>query len=306
MVVNVYTAGNPMKAGVLWTNLSCKKISELLQQHAIEVSVYVVKQLLKISGYVKRKMSKCKTLKEVKNRDEQFVYIAQLKEDFSNKNLPVLSIDSKKKEMLGNFYRDGKLYTQEVQKVYDHDFSSFSDGVIIPHGIYDVNKNKCYLTIGKTKDTAEFVCDNIEHHWNNSIKQLYPSAKKILILCDGGGSNSCLHYVVKEQLQKLSERLKVEIVMAHYPAYCSKWNPIEHKAFCHITRSWKGVVFDNYEIVKELAEKTITQTGFSVEVHMNEKEYATGKKASKDFLENMLIEFDDFIPKWNYSFKYEA
>jgi hypothetical protein len=198
------------------------------------------------------------------------------------------------------------LYTQEVQKVYDHDFNSFSDGVIIPHGIYDVNKNKCYLTIGKTKDTAEFVCDNIEHHWNSSIKQLYPSANKILVLCDGGGSNSCLHYVVKEQLQKLADRLKIDIVMAHYPAYCSKWNPIEHKAFCHITRSWKGVVFDNYEIVKELAEKTITQTGFSVEVHMNEKEYVTGKKASKEFLENMLVEFDDFIPKWNYTFKYQT
>jgi phage FluMu protein Com len=107
MVLNVYTAGNPMKAGVLWTNLSCKKISELLRQHAVEVSVYVVKQLLKISGYVKRKMSKCKTLKEVKNRDEQFVYIAQLKEDFSNNDLPILSIDSKKKEMIVNFYRDG-------------------------------------------------------------------------------------------------------------------------------------------------------------------------------------------------------
>lgn len=295
-----------MKSGVLWTNLTCKKISELLKQHTIDVSVTVVKQLLKIGGYVKRKMLKCKTLKEVKNRNEQFEHIAQLKEEFTKENLPILSIDSKKKEMLGNFYREGKLYTQEVQKVYDHDFNSFSDGVIIPHGILDVNKNKCYLTIGKTKDTAEFVCDNIEHHWNNSIKNLYPSANKLLILCDGGGSNSCLHYVVKEQLQKLSERIKIEIVMAHYPAYCSKWNPIEHKAFCHITRAWKGVVFDSYEIVKELAEKVTTKSGFSVNVHINEKAYVTGKKASKEFIENMLVEFDDFIPKWNYSFKYQT
>lgn len=163
-----------------------------------------------------------------------------------------------------------------------------------------MNKNKCYLTIGKTKDTAKFVCDNIEYHWNNSIKNLYPSAKKMLILCDGGGSNSCRHYVVKEQLQKLFERIKIEIVMAHYPAYCSKWNPIEHKAFCHITRAWKGIVFDGYGIVKELAEKVTTKSGFSVNVHISEKVCVTGKKASQGFIENRSVEFDDFIPKWNY------
>jgi len=306
MVLGCYTAGDPMRPEVLWTNLTCKKISALLQLHAISAGVHVVKQLLKASGYVRRKMVKCKTLKEVGDRNEQFEHIARLKEGFGEENLPVLSIDSKKKEMLGNFYRDGKLYAQGAQKVYDHDFNSFSDGVIIPHGIYDVNKNKCYLTIGKTRDTAEFVCDNIEYHWENSIKHLYPSAKKMLVLCDGGGSNSCRHHVVKEQLQKLSGRMKIDIVVAHYPAYCSKWNPIEHKAFCHITRSWQGVVFENYEIVKELAEKTTTRLGFSVNVSINEKIYATGKKASVGFRENMPVEFDDFLPKWNYTFRHKT
>jgi hypothetical protein len=303
MVVNGYTAGDPMKSGVLWTNLTCREISELLQLHAVRAGVYIVKQLLKMCGYVKRKMIKCKTLKEVKNRNEQFEHIAQLKEGFNKEGLPVLSIDSKKKEMIGNFYRDGKLYTREVQKVNDHDFNTFSTGVVIPHGIYDVNKNKCYLTIGKTKDTAEFVCDNIEYHWNHSIKQWYPLAKRMLILCDGGGSNSCLHYIVKEQMQKLAERLEIDIVMAHYPAYCSKWNPIEHKAFCHITKAWQGVVFDSYETVQELAEKATTKSGFSVHVFMNEKVYKTGEKASEEFMKNMSVEFDDFLPKWNYTFK---
>lgn len=294
-----------MRPGVLWTNLTCKKISELMHLHAIDAGVYVVKQLLKACGFVKRKMQKCKTMKEVKDRNEQFEHIAGLKEDFGNENLPILSIDSKKKEMLGDFYRDGKLYAQGAQRVYDHDFNTFSKGLIIPHGIYDVNKNKCYLTIGKTKDTAEFVCDNIEHHWNNSIKQLYPSAKKLLILCDGGGSNSCRHYVVKEQIQKLCERIEIDIVMAHYPAYCSKWNPIEHRVFCHITRAWQGVVFDSYEIVKELAGKATTKTGFSVKVITNDKVYETGKKASKEFRKNMPVEFNDFLPKWNYAFRHE-
>ena len=292
-----------MDSDVKWTNLKCSHISDLLKTNAVDAGVYVVKQLLKICGFVKRKMAKTNSLKETKNRNEQFEYIAELKEKFISEKLPILSIDTKKKEMLGNFYRDGKLYTIEPIKVNDHDFNTFADGVIVPHGIYDMNNNKCYLTLGKNKDTAEFVCDNIEHHWNNSIKQLYPKTDKMLILCDGGGSNSSRHHVVKEQLQKLSERLKTEIVIAHYPAYCSKWNPIEHKAFCHITRAWQGMVFKSYEIVKELAEKATTKTGFSVDVHINEKIYVTGKKASVDFLKSKPVEFNEFLPNWNYSFK---
>lgn len=291
-----------MNSDIKWTNLKCSQIRDILKEKAIDVGEHVVKQLLKMCGFVKRKMVKTNSLKETKNRNEQFEYIAALKEKYMVQNLPVLSIDTKKKEMLGNFYRDGKLYTTEPVKVNDHDFNSFANGVIIPHGIYDVNNNKCYLTIGKNKDTAEFVCDNIEYHWNNAIRQCYPKADKILLLCDGGGSNSCRHYVVKEQWQKLSKKLKIEIVVAHYPAYCSKWNPIEHKAFCHITRAWQGMVFDNYEIVKELAERTTTKTGFSVMAHINEKIYTIGKKASNEFLNLMPVEFNELLPRWNYAF----
>lgn len=292
-----------MNSEILWTNLTSKEISVRFKEHSIDVSVRIVQQLLKLYGYVKRKMFKTKVLKEVENRNEQFEKIAQQKSDFISAGLPVLSIDTKKKEQLGNFYREGKLYTKECQRVNDHDFKSFSKGDIVPHGIYDLQDNTCYLTIGKSKDTAEFMCDNIETHWNEHLKKMYPEAYKMLLLCDGGGSNSCLHYVVKEQLQKLSQKLNIEIVVAHYPAYCSKWNPIEHKAFCHITRSWQGVVFDNYEIVKELAEKAKTEKGFSVKAVFNDKQYQTGKKVSADFLENMAIEFDEKLPKWNYIFK---
>jgi hypothetical protein len=303
MILKDYTAGNPMKPDISWTNLTIRNISNLLKEKGIDAGIHVVKQLFKKCGYVKRKMYKNRTLKVVNNRNEQFEYISKLREQFSSENLPILSIDTKKKEMLGNFYREGKLYTTKSIEVNDHDFNSFSDGTIIPHGIYDIQNNICYLSIGKSKDTSEFLCDNIEYNWNNYIKKSYPDAPKILILCDGGGSNSCLHNVVKEQFEKLSKRLQKEIVIAHYPAYCSKWNPIEHKVFCHLTRSWQGNVFDSYEIVKELAEKTTTKTGLSVIVNFNDKEYKTGKKASNEFLELMPVEFDEFIPKWNYSFK---
>jgi hypothetical protein len=292
-----------METNVLWTNLNCTKISELLKAQSIIAGVHVVKQLLKLCGYVKRKMVKCKTLKDSKDRNMQFQNIAYLKTIFTIQGLPILSIDSKKKEMIGDFYRAGSSYTLEPVQVYDHDFKNFAQGEIVPHGIYDVNRNECYLTIGTSKDTAEFITDNIEFHWNSSIKNHYPGAEKMLILCDGGGSNSCRHHVVKEQLQKLADRLNIEIVIAHYPAYCSKWNPIEHKAFCHISRSWQGAVFDSLSIVKELAEKTTTKNGFSVKVNINDKIYSTGKKASTEFLENSEIIFDEFLPRWNYSFK---
>jgi hypothetical protein len=142
-----------------------------------------------------------------------------VRKDFVENNLPIPSIDTKKEEMAGNFYREGKLYAKEAIKVNDHDFTSFWEGVVIPQGIYDVTGNTCYASIGSSKDTTEFVSDNIEYHWNNSIKVYYPHAKQMLILCDGGGSNSIRHYLVKEQSAKLSNKLNMEIVVSQYPPY---------------------------------------------------------------------------------------
>ena len=297
-----FTAGNPVETNVLWTNLTLKQMQEILKEYFISVSCPVLKKILKSCHYVRRKMRKCKTLKETENRNEQFEYIAKLKGQFIEKKLPVLSIDTKKKEMLGNFYREGKVFCKKAPDVNDHDLKSFSDGTVVPHGIYDVGKNTCYMSIGTNKDTAEFVMDNIEYHWNNSIKNDYPHAKRMLILCDGGGSNSSSHYVVKEQFKKLAEKLRMQIVVAHYPPYCSKWNPVEHKAFSFISKKWQGVVFKNYNIIKELAEQTTTKNGFSVKAYINTKLYQTGKKASDEFMQTMPVIFNKFLPKWNYKF----
>jgi hypothetical protein len=303
-ILTSYTAGNPMKCDVLWTNLTLRQIQEKLKIHLISVSCPLIKKLLKSCNFVKRKLRKCKSFKEVENRNEQFEYISEQSSQFIENGFPVLSIDTKKKEMTGNFYRDGQIFCQEAVGVFDHDFKSFSEGIAVPHGIYDISKNKCYLSIGTSKDTAEFVKDNIEYHWNNSIKYDYPNAKKMLILCDGGGSNSSSHYIVKEQLKQLAENIQIQIVVAHYPPYCSKWNPIEHRAFSYISKKWQGVVFKNYEIIKELAEQTTTKTGFSVSAYINTKQYETGKKASEEFLINMPVIFDKVLPKWNYKFQY--
>jgi len=294
-----------MDCHVLWTNLTLKQIQEKLKAQLISVSCPVIKRLLKSCHFVKRKMRKCKTLKEVENRNEQFEHIAKLKKQFISKKLPVLSIDTKKKELVGKFFRQGKAFCKKAFSAFDHDFKSFAKGIAVPHGIYDVVKNICYLSIGTNKDTAGFVKDNIEYHWNNSIKHDYPKAKKMLILCDGGGSNSSSYYVVKEMFKELAEKLQIQIVLAHYPPYCSKWNPIEHKAFSYISKKWEGAVFENHNIIKELAEQTTTKTGFSVKAYINTKVYQTGIKASEEFMRTMPVIFNKFLPKWNYKFDYK-
>lgn len=202
--------------------------------------------------------------------------------------------------MIGNFYRDGKLYCTEPIKVYDHDFSTFSEGVIIPHGIYDINRNEGYITIGISKDTSEFCCDCIRNWWNTTGKINYPLANSILVLADGGGSNSSRHHIFKEDLQKLVNDIGVEIRMAHYPPYTSKYNPIEHRLFCHVTAACEGVVFKSVEIVKDLISKTSTSTGLNVISTIQDKVYSLGRKVCETFKKNMPIIFDEDLGKWNY------
>lgn len=185
-------------------------------------------------------------------------------------------------------------------KVFDHDFNSFSDGIVIPHGIYDIKRNEGYVTLGTSKDTSEFCCENIKDWWINHGKENYPLADSILILADGGGSNSSRHYIFKEDLQKLVNEIGIEIRIAHYPPYTSKYNPIEHKLFCHITQSCKGAIFSSLDVVKSLIDKTTTSTGLKVFSSIKDKIYATGRKASDSFRDNMSIIFDDYLGKWNY------
>jgi len=232
-----YTAGDPMNEDIKWTNLSHLKISELMHdKHGLKISTKVVRQLLKNNNYRRRKMQKKTIMKRVDNRNEQFVNINNKKAEYNSSKNPIISIDTKKKEKLGNFYRDGRLYTQGELHTYDHDFASFAEGVVIPHGIYDCKNNTAYINIGTSKDTGEFACDCLRNWWYNEGKIEYPDATSILILCDGGGSNSSRHYLFKEDLQKLVDEIGIEIRIAHYPPYCSKYNPIEHRLFPHVTR----------------------------------------------------------------------
>lgn len=300
-VVKDHTAGDPMNDQVVWTDLTPQEIADGLEKdHAVKVSKSVIRKLLKKHGFHRRKAQKKQTLKSVPYREEQFGKIAALIAEYQAAGNPIISFDTKKKEYLGNFYRQGRLYTQEVLQTYDHDFTSLADGLIIPHGIYDVQHNQGYLHLGTSKDTSQFACDCIRHWWQNYGRLAFPKATSILGLCDGGGSNSALHYIFKEDLQKLADELGIEIRIAHYPPYCSKFNPIEHRLFPHVTRACQGVIFTSVALVKQLMEKTHTSKGLRVVVDIVEQIYQIGRKVADDFKSTMRIIFDDVLPQWNY------
>ncbi|HLE64302.1 MAG TPA: ISAzo13 family transposase [Pyrinomonadaceae bacterium] len=300
-VLKEHTAGDPMDDQVVWTDLTPHEIAGLLERHyQVRVSKSVVRKLLRKHHYRRRKAQKKQTLKSVAHRDEQFTKIKALKAEFRAAGNPIISFDTKKKEYLGNFYRDGHLYTLQELHTYDHDFNSEAEGIIIPHGIYDLQLNIGYLHLGLSKDTSQFACDCIRSWWYQYGRAIYPNATAILGLCDGGGSNHSHHYIFKEDLQKLADELGIEIRIAHYPPYCSKYNPIEHRLFPHVTRACQGVIFTSLALVKALMEKTKTSKGLKVVVEIIEKVYQTGRKVAEDFKANMLIVFDTVLPQWNY------
>jgi len=294
-VLQDYTAGDPMNAEIRWTNLTPPQIVDHLQQEGVEASVYIVKQLLEAHDYVKRKAQKQLSTGECADRDAQFRSISRFKAAYKALGYPSISIDTKKKEYLGNLYRDGHLYTTEVIEVLDHDYSYLAEGVVIPYTIYDLIHNKAYVYLGISKDTAEFVCDCLHHWWTQYGILLYPDAPSILALADSGGSNSYRHYIFKQELHDLVNELGIEIRMAHYPPYCSKWNPVEHRVFPHMTRAMQGVIFANHELVKDLIEMTSTRTGLQVVAHIVSKVYETGKKVADDFKDTMCIVFDESL-----------
>jgi hypothetical protein len=301
-VVEGYTAGTPADEHERWVGLHPGQICDKMAEHGCVVSRYIATELLDFCGFRKRRYAKTQGLGQHPERGAQFEKIARFQEAFASQGLPILSIDTKKKEHLGNFDRDESYYGRDRRRVNDHDFASAATGIVIPHGIYDVVHNHGYITLGTSKDTSEFVCENLAWYWQQELQWHYPQAEALLLLCDGGGSNNCRHTLVKWDLFQLAQQLGVTLLVAHYPAYCSKWNPIEHRLFCHLHRAWKGTIFHSLDLVKELAMATSTTTGLTVSVRINAKHYATGRTLTEDCCQRLYdhIIFDAQIPQWNY------
>lgn len=299
-LIEANKAGSPTEAGVYWVCLRPMQIAKLFyEQQGLVVSHGAVKRLLKELGYGFRKQSKQLGTGCYANRDRQFKIICSLVLVMSLKS-PVLSIDCKKKERLGNLYRDGKCYCTKAVKVYDHDYEHLSRGKVIPHGIYDLQVNRGYVSIGGSSETAGFVVDNLLWWWYEYGINQYPEAENILLLCDAGGANSYRHHIFKKELMRFAKETGLSVIVCHYPPYSSKWNPIEHRLFCHVHKAMEGIVFSDYETVRKSIGQTATGTGLTVVVRLNLNRYETGIKTDKSEVDPKRILYHPAIPELNY------
>lgn len=304
-VIEPHIAGLPQDANVIWVSISVPQISREMSENGYVVSEYIVRQILDLLGFRHRSFIKDLSMKDVKERDAQFKNISSIRTACEEIGLPIISIDTKKKELIGNFKRNGKVLSKGQPKSLDHDFASFSDGQIIPHGIYDVTKNVGYMTIGTSHDTSKFVCDNIYRVWEKHLQEQYWGAHTLVVMCDGGGSNASSHHIVKQDLMSLADKLNMNILVMHYPPYCSKFNPIEHRLFAHITRSWSGAPLLSVNDAAQRAARTTTTKGLTVNVDVNLKTYDIQRPIDNSYKERAAqrIVFHDQLPKWNYLIK---
>ena len=300
-VVSDHTAGDPLRDDVVWTYLSSTEIAQRLDQMGTPICPDTVRGLLDEFGFGKRQAEKVKIMGSTPGRNQQFEIIASLKEEYLNSPNPIISMDSKKKELLGELFRPGRAYATGPNATFDHDFPSYADGKLVPHGLYDVKRNLGHITLGLSHDTSQFACDSFRIWWRRHGQNLYPDATSILLLCDAGGSNNCRHHIFKEDLLRLVNNIGIPIRVAHYPAHCSKYNPIDHRLFPHVTRAWSGVVFRTLEIVTTCLRRVWTSTGLKTTYAVLKKAYQTKRHASSRFLESFPIQFEDDLPDWNYT-----
>ncbi len=297
------TAGSPTDIKVKWTHLRPKDIAQKCKEKwSISISNGTVKRILKEAGYRKRRPSKDLITGKSPYRAAQFrviIYLSSLFYEMDNN--PIISVDTKKKEQLGDLDRGGKVLCEKAPSLYDHDYPYLATGKVVPHGIYDAKANKGYITIGTNNETAQFIGDNILWWWSNYGIHFYPDATHILLFCDSGGANGYRHHAFKKKLLEVARSIGVKIVVAHYPPYCSKWNPIEHRLFSQMHHAASGSIFKNYEQVKAIYENTKTKTGLSVVVRIVDKQYPLGLKIRADDVDDKRILRHPELPQFNYT-----
>ena len=299
-VLETRTAGDPDNVTIVFTDLSPARLSATMTTRGTPVCAAVIRHWMDEQDLRLRKIAKDLAGGHSPDRDTQFERIAELITEYNEAGNPYFSIDTKAKEHLGKLFRAGRVRSTRAFRAFDHDFPSWADGVLIPHGIYDPVRNRGHINLGLSHDTSQFACDSFRWYWNRIGKRCYPEATSILWLCDCGGSNAANQYLFKHDLQLLVDQIGVEIRVAHYPSYCSKYNLIERRLFPHITRACQGLLFDTLDTVVALMRKASTRTGLRTTVHVMRRHYETGRKATEHMKQNLQIVFDNLLPKWNY------
>jgi hypothetical protein len=303
-LVEPETRGDPERA-LRWTTKSLRKLSNDLGSQGFTVSPPTVGQLLVASGYSLQAPVKANEGADHPDRDAQFRYIADLVERFRAAGEPVISVDAKKKELLGDFSPGGREWqpSGEPVEVNTYDFPDKELGKAVPYGVYDLAENAGWVNVGRSADTAEFAVQTIRNWWYRMGKTVYPNATKLLITADGGGSNGYRVRLWKAQLAALAKELGLDITVVHFPRGTSKWNKIEHRLFSHITMNWRGRRLENHEVVVNLIAGTTTRTGLTVRAELDQADYQKGIKVTKEEFKSIPLERHEFHGEWNYTIR---
>ena len=284
-----------------WSRRTTQKIAKELHRIGIEVSPSTVSHLLKDMGFSLKANRKSISHSTSPHRNEQFEYIASMREIFAHEGSPIISVDTKKKEQVGPFKNPGSCWVQESQAVNDHDFRSLAEGIAIPYGIYEPSINRGNVFVGTSHDTAEFAAHSIAKWWKQGNKN-YVNPHKLLILADGGGSNSCRSHAWKAFLQtSVADYFQIPVTVCHYPPGTSKWNPIEHRLFREISKNWRGKPLCSYETIINYIKTTTTKTGLTVKATLVKKQYAKGVRIPKAQFKQLAINNHALLPQWNYT-----
>jgi hypothetical protein len=295
------TAGSPVDETIRWTNRSPAELTAELQAQGFTIGVDTLRRILHDElGLRRRQAVKDEAACHFPQRNRQFEHIAELRRWYERRRWPVLSIDTKKKEILGEFFRPGRAYTDGELHVRDHDFVTSEDR-LVPYGVYDTAANEALMLLARGADTSELACDAVRRWWKKLGRRRYWHASGILLLCDCGGSNGCRQHRFHEDLGDLARDLRREIRVAHYPPGCSKYNPIEHRLFCHVSRSWRSVALRTIETAKALVARTTTATGLRVIAESAGRMYEKGRKATAEFRSGNSLLRDQTLPLLNYT-----
>ncbi len=295
------TGGNPMSSQK-WVRSSLRHLSNGMKGNGHPASPMTVRRLLKKMDYSLRVNAKRLAGSQHPDRNDQFGHIESLKRVFLQAGWPVISVDAKKKELIGNFKNAGRNWCQEAEAVNDHDFESDAIGKAVPYGIYDLNHNWGYVYVGQSADTSQFAVDSIANWWQTIGSPLFPHTPRLLILCDGGGSNGWRSRLWKLQLQEqLADKLGMEITVCHYPTGASKWNPIEHRLFGPISINWAAKPLRSFESMTALIANTTTITGLQVRAFLTEQVYQKGLKVPDETMQALNLERHSICPNWNYT-----
>jgi hypothetical protein len=300
-VVQPHTAGDPM-AATKWLNCRLRDIQVELAGRGHPVSLPVISRLLRAADYRLRSNSKQLGGKAEPQRDTQFTHIAAEQARHLAAGQPVISVDTKKKELIGNFKNQGRTWGQAPEAVNVHDFESAAVGRAVPYGIYDLMRNQGTVYVGQSADTPQFAVDAITAWCASELRLHYPTATHLLIEADGGGSNSARSRVWKAALQEqVADRFGLTVTVCHYPPGASKWNPIEHRLFSEISKTWAGCPLRTFDILLDYLRQTTTSTGLHVRAELVDTLYAKGVKVTNAVMKQLDLHVHTICPQWNYT-----